>query len=80
MSDYYQNDELLARLKENVNGFEAHLKTTDNTIRDTAAEIFRADDKILLGLQRLSGESDLEKLRDNDAEQHVKHLCARHVS
>lgn len=75
-----QVDELLQSLKYQIAELAGLCKTADVGLRKTASEILRADDKLLLGLQKLANDLDLGHEEENSTGGRIRDLCARYIA
>jgi chromosome segregation ATPase len=77
LADNQQVKELVQSLSYEISELESQIKTTDTSLSMTASEILKADDKLLGSLQKLAGDLDLEKPKDDEIRQRIQELCAR---
>jgi ribosomal protein L25 (general stress protein Ctc) len=72
-----QVDELLQTLQFRISELDTQNKTTSAFLSQAAAEILRADDKLILSLQKLSAELETGNSDDGDKAERIRDLCAR---
>lgn len=70
-------DELSAGLSQRIAEHLQQRKITDASYNHTAVEFLRADDRLLLSLQKLAGELEPERKEDAEVSGQINHLCAR---
>lgn len=71
-------DELSAGLSQRIAEHLQQRKITDASCNHTAVEFLRADDRLLLSLQKLAGELEPEKKEDAEVSGQIHNLCARY--
>lgn len=72
-----QIDELSEGLSQRIAEQLQQRKSTDASLNQTTAEFLRADDKLLLSLQKLANELEPERPEDAELSGRIHNLCAR---
>lgn len=72
-------DELSQSLAYQISDLEQQSKEAEASVKQTVDSVLRADDKLLLSLQKLAADLDPEKPETHDTINRIKELCARYI-
>lgn len=70
-------DELSQSLLYQVADLEQQSKEAEIAVKQTVDSVLKADDKLLLSLQKLAADLEPEKLESDDTIARIRELCAR---
>ena len=74
-----QIDEIIRSLTFQISEMEIASKAAETSLRKSASDILRADDKLLSNLQKLASSVVPGRNEEDDTAQQVRELCARYI-
>jgi hypothetical protein len=71
---------LIRDLAFQITEIEETGRAAETSLRKTASDVLRADDKLLANLQTLATDNSLRRIDEHDTVQIIRELCARYIS